>query len=244
MNGLLKKLIGVLLLGTRRDVWDEQPLHSSIARQKSILKRIWRNDGYQDFGIERLIRLLLVVSQFVFPGLYIKEYFGRFGHQWRMLSVEFYVLGKLLLPLLLFKLDLTGANWVPFLMGYMMVETIMYLASLIYLTDVLNRPSNIRRSMTLMLINYVELGLEYAILYSCFNAHIPDFFAKPLSRDLDAIYFSFVTSATVGYGDNYPVHETGRLLVISQLFLFLVFVGLFVNFFTTKIHEVPYSDDK
>jgi hypothetical protein len=243
MKGFLHRIIGVLLLGTRRDVWNEQPLHSSIARQKSILKRIWHNYGYQDFGIERIIRLLLVLSQFVFPGLYIKEYFGRFGHQWRMLGVEFYVLGKLFLPLLLFKLNLIGEVWVPYLMGYMMVETILYLTSMIYLTDVLNRPSNIRRSMTLMLINYVELGLEYAVLYSCFNVHIPEFFAKPLHADLDAIYFSFVTSATVGYGDNYPVHETGRLLVISQLFLFLVFVGLFVNFFTTKIHDVPYSDD-
>jgi hypothetical protein len=244
MKGFLNKLLGALLLGTRRDAWNEQPLYSAVARQRKTLMRIWRNDGYQDFGIERLIRLLLVVSQFVFPGLYIKEYFGRFGHQWRMLGVEFYVLAKLVLPLLLFKLNLTGAEWALYLMSYMMVETILYLTSLIYLTDVLNRPSNIRRSTTLMLINYVELGLEYAVLYSYFSIHIPDFFAKPLSGDLDAIYFSFVTSATVGYGDNYPVHETGRMLVITQLFLFLVFVGLFVNFFTTKIHDVPYSNEE
>ncbi len=244
MKGILNKLLGALLLGTRRDTWNEKPHYSAVERQRKTLLRIWRNDNYQDFGIERIIRLLLVVSQFVFPGLYIKEYFGRFGHQWRMLGVEFYVLVKLSLPLILFKMNLTGADWAMYLMAYMMVETIMYLTSLIYLTDVLNRPDNFRRSTTLMLINYVELGLEYAVLYSYFGIHIPEFFAKPFSGDLDAIYFSFVTSATVGYGDNYPVHETGRLLVITQLFLFLVFVGLFINFFTTKIHDVPYSDEE
>lgn len=242
--GTIRKIIAVLFLGKHAETWNHKPQLSSVKRQVSILKRIWNNEGYYDFGIERIIRLFLVASQFIFPGLYIKELFGRYGHLGRMIGVEFYVLLKLAMPLLLFRFDLIQADWVFYLMSYMMVETILYLSSLIYLTDVLNRPSTIRRSMTLMLINYVELGLEYAVLYAHFNVRIPGFFLHHLQRDLDAIYFSFVTSATVGYGDNYPVHYTGRLLVISQLFLFLVFVGLFVNFFSTKIHEVPYSDEE
>jgi hypothetical protein len=49
------------------------------------------------------------------------------------------------------------------------------------------------------------------------------------------VYFSFVTCATIGFGDVYPVTPFGKVMVCFQSLLLLVFVVLFLNFFTSKV---------
>jgi hypothetical protein len=44
--------------------------------------------------------------------------------------------------------------------------------------------------------NYIEMVFGFAVLYSFTNK-----FNKPLSHWFDSIYFSTVTSSTIGYGD-------------------------------------------
>jgi hypothetical protein len=45
----------------------------------------------------------------------------------------------------------------------------------------------------------------FAVLYSFTNK-----FNKPLSHWFDSIYFSTVTSSTIGYGDLYPIDPLGK----------------------------------
>jgi hypothetical protein len=61
---------------------------------------------------------------------------------------------------------------------------------------------------------------------------------------MQVVYFSFSTSATVGYGDITPVHQFGQYLVIAQIMIFLVFVGLFINFFAAKVQDPTYNDSE
>jgi len=237
------KFIRILLLGQEHS----QPtnnLRPAIRNQWLNVKRIWTNDHYNDFGLERVIRLTLALLLFIFPGLYVRAFFGRFGLLGRKLGVELYVLIKLFLPILFFKLNLTNYLWIAAVCGIMAFETVVYLATLIFLSNEFARPISYRRSLTTLFINYIEVCLEYAVVYSYCNISIPNFFEKPITKDIQAIYFSFATSATVGYGDIVVKDDFGLLLVISQIILFLIFVVLFINFFASKIQDPTYYNAK
>jgi hypothetical protein len=219
-------------------------LRPAIWHQFLHLKGVWTNKHYTDFGLERLIRLFLAVSLFLYPGLYIKSFFGRYGLIVRKIAVEFYVVFKLFLPIIFFELHVTHYIWAPVISGYLLTETIVYLAALIYLSNEFARPISYRRSLTALFINYIEICLDFAVIYSYCNYNIPGFFKQKLVNGMQVVYFSFSTSATVGYGDITPVHQFGQYLVIAQIMIFLVFVGLFINFFAAKVQDPTYNDSE
>lgn len=243
---MIKKIIPfikVLFLG-QENSRPTNKLRPAIKNQCLNLKRIWKNTDYKDFGLERIVRLTLALSLFIFPGLYIRHFFGKMGLLSRKLGVELYVLFKLFLPIIFFKINLTDEILIAVLSGYMALETIVYLASLIFLSNEFAGPISYRRSITTLFINYIEVCLNYAIIYAYCNNTIDNFFKERLTTDIQSIYFSFVTSATVGYGDITPINAFGQYLVISQIILFLVFVVLFINFFAAKVQESTYYNIK
>lgn len=126
----------------------------------------------------------------------------------------------------------------------MAFETVLYLATLIFLSNEFARPISYRRSLTTLFIKYIEVCLNYGVIYSYCNSAIPDFFKEKLTTDPQAVYFSFATSATVGYGDIETKKAFGQYLVISQIILFLVFVALFINFFASKVQDPTYYNAK
>lgn len=205
-------------------------LRPALANQWQNVKRIWHNEHSKDFGLERLIRLTLSLLLFIFPGLYVRAFFGQFGLLGRKLGVDLYVLIKLFLPIIFFKLDWIDNKFVAVISAIMAIETIVYLTSLIFLSNEFAKPISYRRSLASVFINYIEVCLDYAVIYSYFNYTTPGFFKEKLTTDIQAVYFSFVTSATVGYGDIITTHPIGQMLVISQIILFLFFVGLFISF--------------
>lgn len=239
----IKQFIQTLLLGQEHS----QPtnkLRPAFKNQWLNVKRIWNNEHYNDFGLERIIRLTLSLLLFAFPGLYVRAFFGKFGLLSRKLGVELYVIIKLFLPILFFKLDWTDNLSVAVISAIMAFETVLYLATLIFLSNEFARPISYRRSLTTLFINYIEVCLNYAIIYSYCNLTIPNFFKEKLTTDIQAVYFSFVTSATVGYGDIITTNAFGQFLVISQIILFLVFVALFINFFASKVQDPTYFNAK
>ncbi len=77
----------------------EFPTQGSIHKRFSNIKAIWNNVYDNDNGIEKVLRLFLAVSQFFFPGLYIKEIFSKKWIAYQDLAVDVYVLIKVFLPL-------------------------------------------------------------------------------------------------------------------------------------------------
>jgi hypothetical protein len=122
-------------------------------------------------------------------------------------------------------------------MVYVLLETILYIPTLIFASDTFSKPRSYRRSMLLLFFNYLEIVFAYAVLYTCGN-HLN----KPFHHWFDAIYFSIITSSSIGYGDYYPITTYGKFLVSTQALLFLFFVVLFLNFFSTKIKAKGYFD--
>jgi hypothetical protein len=95
----------------------------------------------------------------------------------------------------------------PFVLGmvYVMLETILYIPTLIFASDLFSKPRSYKRSMLLLFFNYIEMVFGFAVLYSLLISLTNHF-----THWFDAIYFSTVTSSTIGYGDLYPIDPLGK----------------------------------
>lgn len=231
----MKKVIRKLLVGnvTKR----EKPAFNPIQKRIQNIEAIWNNDHQDDNGIEKIVRLFLSTSQLFFPGIYIKYLVSKKGTEYEDLALDFYVLLKVILPLVIIVNHLQNNPFILGLMVYVMLETILYIPTLIFASDLFSKPRSYKRSMLLLFFNYLEMVFGFAVLYSFAND-----FNKPIAHWFDAIYFSMVTASTIGYGDFYPIGSLGKILVIIQSMLVLMFVVLFLNFFSTKIKSKGYFE--
>jgi hypothetical protein len=159
------------------------------------------------------------------------------GIEYQNLALDFYVLFKVCFPLMILANHWQTNHYVIWIMVYLLLETVLYIPTLIFASDLFSRPRSYKRSMLLLFLNYVEVVFSFAALYSCGN-----YLNKPLESGFDAIYFSIITSSSIGYGDFHPVTSFGKILVSLQALLFLFFVVLFLNFFSTKIKSKGYFD--
>jgi Ion channel len=231
MKLFLKKLI----LG--KQPADEQPARSAIDKRIKNIKAIWNNEQHDDIGIEKIVRLFLAISQFLFLGTYIKQVFGKKGVAYQDLSVDVFVILKVLFPVLILSYGLESNSFIFFIVLWFLFETILYVPTLIFASDIFSRPRSYRRSMLLLFFNYLEIVFSFGVIYARAT-----YLNKPFEHWFDSIYFSFVTSATIGFGDYYPVTAIGKLLVSLQSVLLLIFVVLFLNFFSNKVESKGYFD--
>lgn len=231
MKSTLKKLF--LGNASRLPKPDYNPLEKRIQN----IKAIWNNNHQDDNGIEKIVRLFLSSSQLFFPGVYIKYLACLKGYEYRDLALDFYILLKVTFPLLILIYHWQNYPFVIWIMVYVLLETVLYIPTLIFASDLFSKPRSYKRSILLLFLNYLEIVFAFGVLYSCDN-----YLNKPLENWFDAVYFSTITSSSIGYGDYYPVTTVGKVLVSAQALLFLFFVVLFLNFFSTKIKAKGYFD--
>jgi hypothetical protein len=202
------------------------------------LIRIWNNTKHNDIGFEKLLRLFLVAVQFIFPGLHYRNFFGKMGVVKRNVAIEFYVLFKTFLPLFFLITGLYHHKAVIFVSVYLMSETIFYVTSLIFVSDMFVKPRSYRRNILMLFLNYIEICLSFAVIYGGFHL-----LGNTPHTVVDYIYFSIVTASTIGYGDLHPVNDTGKIIVCIQAILVLAFIVLFLNFFGSKV-EVLHKEEE
>ncbi len=97
---------------------------------------------------------------------------------------------------------------------------------------------------------YVLIGLLYAYLFIAMSVTGNDFFVQGPQPNAVFLYFSYVTLATVGYGDFTPAYDAARLLAVSegligQLYLVTVLALIVSNLGRErgKADASPRSDD-
>lgn len=208
--------------------------------QKSILniRAIWNNDHQDDNGVEKIVRLFLSCSQLLFPGIYIKYLACKRGYEYQDLALDFYVVGKVIFPLLTLINDWQSSSIIVWILVYLLLETVLYIPTLIFASDLFSRPRSYKRSMLLLFFNYLEIVVSFGVLYT-----LGENMNKSFSHWFDPIYFSMVSSSSIGFGDYYPVTTFGKVLVSLQAMFFLSFVVLFLNFFSTKVKSKGYFGD-
>ncbi|GGW11421.1 metal transporter [Streptomyces capoamus] len=74
----------------------------------------------------------------------------------------------------------------------------------------------------------------FASGYYLLERAVPGSFDEHLDRT-DALYFTFTTFTTVGFGDIFAVSRTGRVLVMCQMTCTLLIVGLAVRVLTAAV---------
>jgi len=215
-----------------------KPKYNPIQKRILNIKSIWNNDHQDDNGIEKIVRLLLSSSQLLFPGTYIKYFACKVGHEYQDLVMDIYILLKVVFPVLILSNNLQSNTFLIYLMIYVLVETLLYIPTLIFASDLFTRPRSYKRSMLLLFFNYLEIVVAFGVLYTLGNN-----MNKPFTHWFDPIYFSLVTSNSIGFGDYYPITTYGKVLVSIQALFFLSFVILFLNFFSTKVKGKGYFDN-
>lgn len=93
--------------------------------------------------------------------------------------------------------------------------------------DKIRRKSFAHILSTLLLI-YIIVNILFAILYYLMGA-LND------SNFLDYLYFSFVTSLTIGYGDLIPVNAIAKVTVILHSTIYAVYSALMMSMLTTNL---------
>ncbi|WP_396209071.1 potassium channel family protein [Flavobacterium sp.] len=208
--------------------------------QKSLLniRAIWNNDHQDDNGVEKIVRLFLSCSQLLFPGIYIKYLACKRGYEYQDLALDFYVVGKVVFPLLTLIYGWQSSSYIVWLLVYLLLETVLYIPTLIFASDSFSKPRSYKRSMLLLFFNYLEIVISFGVLYT-----LGENMNKSFAHWFDPIYFSMVNSSSIGFGDYYPVTTFGKALVSLQAMFFLFFVVLFLNFFSTKVKSKGYFGD-
>jgi hypothetical protein len=233
MKNVLRKLL------IDKVTFRERKSMNPIQKRIQNIKSIWNNDHQDDNGIEKIIRLFLATSQLLFPGIYIKHLAHKKGIEYQDLALDFYVLLKVVFPIIILINKWHNNKILIAIMIYIMLETIFYIPTLIFASDLFSKPRSYKRSMLLLFFNYLEVVFAFGVLYSIGNS-----MNKPFSHWFDPIYFSLITSSSIGYGDYYPITLFGKVLVSFQSMFFLSFVILFLNFFSAKVKIKGYFDHK
>jgi hypothetical protein len=226
-NLFMRKFLYKLILG--KPEFNIKLPYPAIKNQILIIKSIWNNEHHNDVGIEKIFRLFLSSIQFVFPAIYMRQILWKFGYIYQTVAIEIYVVLKTLFPLLLL---LSGLYKNKILLGitiYLLIESLCYISALIFISDQIVKSRSYKRSILLLLIDYGMLAFDFAVIYGGLNL-----LSDKTKNALDYIYFSFITSATIGYGDIYPTTSFGKVLVCFQSIIFLIFVVLVINLFASR----------
>lgn len=212
--------------------------HSAYHTHYHNLKKVWDNNVHHDVGFEKILRLFLIVSQYVFPGLHVRNFFGKYGNTVKNVAIEFYVLFKTILPLIFLYTGLYKYQITVYISVYLLFETLCYVASLIFVSDSQFKPLSYRRNILMLFFNFLEIVFAFAVVYAGFGL-----LEGKMLGPIDYIYFSIVTSTTIGYGDLHTHSDTGKYVVCIQAFVSLTFVVLFLNFFGSKMESI-YSESE
>lgn len=212
--------------------------YTAYQSQRTNFLRIWNNERHHDIGFEKLLRLFLVAIQYIFPGLHVRNFFGKFGLIRRNVAIEFYVLFKTFLPVFFLYSGLYSYKITVIISSYLLLETICYVSSLIFVSDMFVKPRSYRRNILMLFLNYMEISLCFAVVYA--GLHL---LGNAPASIFDYIYFSVVTSTTIGYGDFHPVNDMGKLIVCIQAVMVVAFIVLFLNFFGSKVETLNDNEE-
>ena len=228
-----------LIMGTNRP---ESKPRTVYLKELIALRRIWHNKTYNDFGLERILRLTLQLLSFIMPGTLIRQLCGRRHLLYRKVVIEAYSLFKIGWYFFLFKMDLTTSTLALVISIILTIDTVLFLFSKIFLNDIHQQPISFKRTLMMTLINIIEVMLCFAFIYSYIDDtnNVPGrmiFSTGHQLNDLQSIYFSFVTSATIGYGDIAAKDPLLMKLVILQIMLSLFFLVIVITTITNRLHD-------
>lgn len=184
--------------------------------------------------LERLVMCSLVLVRGLSPNTWIK----RPGQpkEKRTQCSELYVL--IWFAVLISFLFLPRIAIIPLLTAWRLIEGFNYRLCIIFVDRYRSDWSlrSLNRSLILLLINYGEMALGFAVLYLYTSSVLLD--KTPITTPWNAVYFSVVTITTLGDGRFVPAQTMGEFLVCAEAIMGLVFLALVVSMFIGGIRPI------
>jgi len=145
-------------------------------------------------------------------------------------------------------MGLTTPSWLPYVAWPVLrlfdLEFI-YMRSFVYNLPPASKP----RAVVHLFLHYTEVIVLFAMLYLFMQSHAPHgpdqpmLFAKNTdgSNELtapQAVFFSFITGATIGYGDIAPNHSAARNWVVGVYFLTWLKTLMILSFTLVELNRI------
>jgi voltage-gated potassium channel Kch len=89
---------------------------------------------------------------------------------------------------------------------------------------------------------YLLIGIMWAGIYTVVEGLSPGSFAAT-SGSIDAIYFSFVTLTTVGFGDVVPVSILGKRLAVFEAAMGSIYMAVIIAMIVGRYMSMQVTDD-
>jgi len=96
-------------------------------------------------------------------------------------------------------------------------------------------PTHPLRTILITFVTFSYQVIGYAVFFVALESH----FSRKIEGILDAIYFSFVTITTLGYGEIKPTTPWGKLIIIFELLTGLYFLVIVISIITSWVNEPP-----
>lgn len=217
--------------------------YTTLSKHLDIIKEVWSATSKRCERIvflERIFLLLLCVALMLTPGLWVRHFGGFQSRVSRKIANEIYVLSKTALAIAILNFDLVSLTGISYLVAWLLADVFINLAGYIFLRNFWQNPYSWNRSVLLILINFIEYTAWFSCLYLS-NEYLR-FDSKIVTSAIDAIYFSVVTAATVGYGDITPA-SSGRWLVTLEIICSLFYMATVVSYFVSNMSKVECDKD-
>lgn len=198
------------------------PKHKiGCAYQLSCIRKAWRAPS---IGLYRILILTLEVAPFAFPTFWINQFLRKRKRNCVHFSSDVWVAVRIALLAGLLWSGSSLSWWSGTLTCYLIADIFVHVSRVVFLTGSHRPVLSDKRSLLLLLVNYGEIILGFAVLHFMWGG----LNIEPLCP-IQALYFSAVTSTTLGYGDVFPVASGAQQRVIIQLAVTFVFITAFVG---------------
>lgn len=203
---------------------------------------IWKGEKYPDFGLERIVRLLCIFSNYLFPSLYVRDFFGKFGWRARKLAMDGMTIINFLIPLTILLCGWYNNKIIVFIAIYLSMGTLSYVINLIVLQPEYSKPGSYIRSIISFAFNYIQIILCFAVIYMAMNSDSFSYGANGAHDVVHMVYYSFISATTIGFGDITPISTMAIILIILQICISMLFLYIVFATFVANIGQRTYAN--
>jgi voltage-gated potassium channel Kch len=172
------------------------------------------------------------------PGMVVRWLGGIFGYIPRKVAVECWVLFKPIAWMTVLYFGWSKCEAIPCFVCFGLVDLYAYLLGLVFLRPFFHPAASHGRNVLLLGINLLEAIFGYAILYVHYGAIGTGISTSgAIEGSREALYFSVVTTTTVGYGDIRPLSSIGQNIAMIQMISSLVFITVIATSFISNLPQ-------
>lgn len=212
--------------------------HNSGMAHCRYLCEILKHDGNRGyFALAKWFRFLLLIFRTPFLLIMLlKDWLGGCNWEKRRKIVERIVLIKLAIPIICIFLftfqcgcfidiwEKTPMIILLIITMYLMLDTITYLVSLIVLSDIERPSANVIRSMICLLVNYIEVSADMAVIYYLLGFGAVDV--------VEAINFGFMSEIA----ESVEI-VTEMVMLYANNGIKFFFISLAFGYFASNLHQ-------